>query len=178
VAGHQIKISGTADFSSITRQVKTLSGTINDAFGKDGVKLLDDNSLKFLKSEASNSLAQMRQQMTRLVDEAKKLDDEIESAVGHEKKQNELIQQRMKYTQQIVAMNRQIQGMSKTQGMVSGARSSSVMRGAGSAISEIGSRAGQVARSIPGVGGIAGVGQSAISAGAGAASVIGCFLRC
>ena len=77
MANHQIKIKGTADFASITREVKSLSGTINDAFGKDGVKMLDEKSLKFLKSEASQAIGKMHQQMTKLTAEAKELDKQI-----------------------------------------------------------------------------------------------------
>lgn len=105
---HGILIKGTADFSSVTREVKRLTGTLSEALGDKGVELFDKDSLRFLKTEAQTSLVKMRTELKRLVEEAKNLDENLKNGNKTQEKHNELISKRYENLKKIASISKNI----------------------------------------------------------------------
>lgn len=115
LAKHNIQIHGSADFSSITKEVKQLQASINQAFGKDGVSIVDENSLKFLQSEATAAIQKMGKELGKLKQEAQSLDDNLRKAVGNDKKSEELAKRRLDNVRKISVLEKNIANLKKTE---------------------------------------------------------------
>jgi hypothetical protein len=102
MAKHTLNIEGSADFSSVIKGVKDLQSTLSGAFGKNGFKVLDEDSIDFLKVQTQSALSQMVKQIQTLRKEAGELDKLMKNSVGDERQQASLQKDRLAYTSRIL----------------------------------------------------------------------------
>lgn len=160
---HNIQIKGTADFSAINREVKKLAGTINESVDKNGMKLIDQQSAKFLKTEAVKQINQMRQSVRALAQEAKKLDDALAAGNLSEEKRNEILKQRLDLVKKISSGTKNINDLNDK-----GKRLDNVIPVDFKAGRKLMGRSADFAEGLPGVGKPFGVVRSAWQAGSSA----------
>lgn len=194
-----IKIKGVADFSAIAKEVQGLQNTIANAFGKDGIKVLDDKSVSLLKKEVGGAIEKVKQQLGKLKKEAKELDEILKSTSGNEKGQEEVNKKRLENIRKTVIAEKELKNLQRSSetveagkviplnkrgsfGGMAGGQIANGIKGAAGELPGIAGPAMSVAGNVAsageaaagaglGIGAIAGVGLLAAAAGAAAVSV-------
>lgn len=167
MANHKIKIEGSADFSSITKSVSELQSTISSIFGKNGVKVLDESSVDFLKGQTNSALTQMTKQLQKLRIEAAALDKLMKSAGGDEKRQADIARTRLDTVKKLAEAEKNIHSLKQTENVLNVGNDNVVRPSFGGAA---GRAASQVGSNLPGVREAIGVGEAGLGAGKAAAS--------
>lgn len=168
MAKHDVLIKGKADFSSISKEIDSLNRSVTKAFGKNGAKILDSNSVTFLQKEAQNAFTKMQKQLVNLKKEAKELDSALKAAAGNEKRQEEISKKRLLNIQQTVRAERELNAIKNTENKLQGGLPDNVTpirKFGGMAAKQVGS----AASNIPVVGGAVSMVQGAASAAGSAA---------
>jgi formylmethanofuran dehydrogenase subunit E len=104
----KLKIEGVADFSSIAKEAKTISKTIEGAFGRNGLQVFDKSSITFIKAEADKTFSKMRESLSRMSDEARKIDDSLKNSVLSDEERTDLTKRRWEYTSKMHAAEREM----------------------------------------------------------------------
>lgn len=177
MANHSIKIKGVADFSAISKEVDDLHKTIDDAFGKKGMQVLDKTSVSFLKKETENAFNKMSNQLKKLKTEAKELEKALSTIGKDDKKSEELSKKRLANLQMTVAAEKSLAQLRKSENRMEGGPDDNVIpfpksKGsfAGMAGKQLTGGALGVAHDLPGLSQAATVGESAYSAGSAASA--------
>lgn len=108
MATHKIKIEGVADFSAIAKDVSAISKQIGDAFGKKGAKVLDENSIEFLKGALPELFNRTQAEVKKLKAEAVQLDKVLKSGTLDAKKQEEFSKKRLANLRKTIAAEREL----------------------------------------------------------------------
>jgi len=118
MATHKIKIEGVADFSAIAKDVQQISKQISSAFGEKGAKVLDEQSVNFLKTAAPTLIGRVQEELKKLTDEAKAIDKAIKASTKDQKKQEELSKKRLENVRKTVAAEKDLRNLMKAQNIV------------------------------------------------------------
>lgn len=118
MAKRTLEFQGSFDSSQIERQTQKLSKTIERAFGKDGISMIDKQSQAFLKTEANSSIRSLSAEVKKLTAEAKRYDDALKSSKVGTEEQNTLNKKRLEITEEIVRRERQIASIQKAQSRI------------------------------------------------------------
>lgn len=178
---NDIRIKGTADFSSIAKEVKKISSIIDDSFGDKGVSILDPESVNFVKAQSERLFTQMDKRIDTLKKKMAALDTEAKKSTTTEREGIKNARERLKILDEMTSLEQQRSKMTQsrdrmdvtpTQKKELAKLSPSGVSGGLARVTTAG--VGRIANQLPGVSEAMGVANAArVGAGAAAAGAGG-----
>lgn len=177
---HEIKIKGSADFTSVSRGVQNLTKSIKSALPENGVQFIDAGSMKFLKTEAVQTFQKVKNHISAIKKEASDLDSILKSSKATEdekaraaKNRLRLIQAELRLQKELSQLEKQAQSSGILPTMPSN-KPIPVQRGRASAIgARVAGGVGRFGGSLPEVGQFGTIAKDSLSAGSNTAQKVG-----